>query len=62
MWKQHLNEALELGAAGTLSRGNGWWLVLFADLELASFFREYALDAGWAIMGSGKTFGVRPTL
>ena len=62
MWKQHLNEALELGAAGTISCRNGWWKVSFADLELASFFREYARDADWTIIGSGLVFGVRPTL
>lgn len=61
MWKQHLDEALELGAIETTSCRNGWWKVSFADLELASFFKTYAKEVGWTIIGSGKVFGIRPT-
>ena len=60
MYKTKFTDALELGAIEALSCRNGWWKVSFADLELASMFREYALDEGWTIIGSNLVFGARP--
>jgi len=62
MYRHKFDEALELGATAVIRCRNSWWMVLFADFELASLFREYALDEGWTTIGSGLIFGVRPTL
>jgi len=62
MFRDELTDALEFGATEALSCRNGWWKVSFADPELASMFREYALDEGWTIIGANLVFGVRPTL
>ncbi len=60
MYRHEFDEALEFGATTSSICRNGWWKVSFADLELASMFREYALDEGWTIIGSSLVFGVRP--
>ena len=61
MPRDNLSEALELGAVETTCCRNGWWKVSFADLELASFFKQYALDEGWTVIGGNLVLGVRPT-
>lgn len=61
MYRSEFAEAVEFGATASSICRNGWWKVSFADLELASMFREYASDEGWTTIGSGCVFGVRPT-
>lgn len=60
MYKTEFSEALELGANKLTCCRNGWWRVVFICADTAQFFRAYAEEAGWSIIGSGNIFGVRP--
>ena len=59
MWKDNLNEALDLGAVSTANRRNGWWRVEFVSQEDVEFFLAYAEEQAWTVIGSGLVLGVR---